>query len=106
MKVTYTDFVSSVICGELDSTLDRMIETIRCRQELLKDKQAQMLRCTIKVGDTVYFSKTCRPTYLRGVKATVRKFNPKKIVVDLFQPAGRFHKGIICPPTLLTTIAP
>jgi hypothetical protein len=106
MKYTFTDLATDIITGNLDSDLSRIVEAVRERQHEIKDKQARVLRLSLEPGATVYFVSTCHPTYLRGVKAIVRKLNPKKVVVDLLQPAGRFHKGIICPPTLLTTTKP
>lgn len=98
-----TEFSKNLNAGHFDSLLQEVSELTSHRRMVLKDKAARKLRAEFSVGDTVYFVSTCRPTYLQGVAAVVSKFNPKKIVVDLLKPAGRFHKGIICPPTLLTT---
>jgi hypothetical protein len=104
--ITTTNLLADIRDGKLDASLDEIKDLVRCRQEDIKDAEARKLRYTIKVGDTVYFTNEVRPTYLQGVPAIVRKFNPKKIVIDLLKPAGRFHKGVICPPSMLTDVKP
>ena len=102
MNITNRDIIESIISGDQDDDLSKLIEVIRTRQSDIKDKEARMLRFTLKVGDTVIFNDTCKPTYLRGEKAIVKKFRTKKIEVDLLRPRGRFYKGIGCPLSLVS----
>jgi len=100
------ELLASIKIGALDTEMDAISNAVSIRRDAIKRIKEINLRAAISEGDTVWFSMSANPSYLRGVKATVRKFNPKKIIVDLPSPVGRFHKGIICPPSLLLTEKP
>lgn len=100
------ELVASIKIGALDAEMDAIANAVSIRRDAIKRIKDINLRAALAEGDTVWFGMTVNPAYLRGQKAIVRKFNPKKIVVDLPAPIGRFSKGIICPPSILCTEKP
>ena len=95
-KITLGQVKTAIICGEFDIDLDDIRQIIQIRREVL----AGALKRSLNVRDRVTFSEECSPAYLRGRQATVVKINRDRIVVDLDSPAGRFHRGIVCPVSI------
>ena len=69
-----------------------------------KKSQSQKSFYTLKVGDKVRFLSNSRPAYLRGMEGKVVAKRQTKLVIDLDEPAGRFHRGIITPPSLIEKV--
>jgi len=102
MTITDTDVINAILGGSFDSTLDKIREAITER----KDQKASNLRFELSIGDSVYFTSTCSPAYMRGKSAKVVKINRERVIVDLDSPAGRFHKNVTCPLSIITTKKP
>lgn len=56
---------------------------------------------SLQPGDPVTIASTVRPKYLVGATGKVREKRQTKVVVDLDEPHGRFHRGVICPADML-----
>ena len=96
--------VASVVSGGSNGTVtDDQIVKIRAAFEGRKEVTKATMRASLNVGDAVWFNEKTRPAYMAGHKAIVRKINRERVVVDLDKPAGRFHRGVTVPLTLLTT---
>ena len=52
-------------------------------------------------GQAVRFVQNVNPKLLAGRDAVVVGFTESKVVVDLLQPVGRWHRGMRCTPTIL-----
>lgn len=96
----------ATICKEIvDGTVtDEQLDQIRRAIEGRKEVIAAKMRVSLVVGQTVWFNDKVRPTYMQGKPAVVRKINRERIVVDLNQPCGRFHKGVTVPLTLVSAV--
>jgi uncharacterized protein YkvS len=97
-NITIKEVRTAILSGALDADIPAIKAALEGRKEML----ATAMRSSLSVGDTVTFTDTCRPTYMRGLKATVIKINRERVVVDLLKPAGRFHKNITCPVSILS----
>lgn len=99
--MTAQEIQVAILDGELDGDIAVLIDALRDREGYL----AKRALVGIAKGDTVRFSDTIRPRYLIGLTATVRKVNPKSIVVDCpTDPAyGRFSgaQQVRCPVSLI-----
>lgn len=101
-EIKSNDLIDDLYAGKLDPYLVSLRTIIGERLDTL----AQRLKFKLTLGQSVWFNNTCRPAYMRGAEAKVRKINRERIVVDLVAPAGRFHKGITCPLSIITTEKP
>lgn len=95
----YTDFKTALHDGVFDDQLDDIIKSVQKRRA---DKAPPIW--DIEIGETVRITKSAKPKYLAGVEATVRKVNRTRIVIDLNEPRGRFHKNIAAPLSLVERI--
>lgn len=69
--------LSAIANGDLDPILDKMLDRIARRRDVV----ARLRTATIDVGDTVRFTERIRPRYLAGLTATVVKINQTTITV-------------------------
>ena len=91
--------VQSILDGAYDDIIDTIEQATATRRAALGTSKTTFE--SLKVGDRVRISPTAKPTYLRGLPATVTKKNRTRVVIDLDAPAGRFHTNITAPPSLL-----
>ena len=91
---------TAIICGELDADLDNIKTAIATRKGMLD----LALRGSLSVGDKVKFNDAVKPTYLRGMVATVVKLNRERIVIDLGARTGRFSGRITTPVSLVEKV--
>lgn len=94
----HNDFVVPVLSGQMDEYLDGMIQTIQSRKKEKAPKAWEF-----QVGDRVKVV-NCNPKYINGSMATVRKINRSKIVIDLDEPNGRFHRNITTPLSMVEKV--
>jgi hypothetical protein len=92
------DFVVPIMRGEADEYLSKMIETIKMRKSDIQPKIWEF-----QVGDRVSLINTS-PKYLNGAKATIKKVNRTKVVIDLDNKAGRFHTNISTPLSMIEKV--
>ena len=96
-NITLGQIKTAIITGELDADLDNIKTAIATRRDML----ALAFKGGLNIGDKVTFANNCRPVYMRGLKATIIKINRERVVVDLDRPAGRFHRNVTCPVSIL-----
>ncbi len=96
--MTTTEIVSAILNGEADGNLKGIVDATREREKYL----GQSLFFTLKVGDRVRL--TGGQKYLAGALATVTAKKQTKVVIDLDQPRGRFHRHISCPVSLVEKV--
>jgi len=89
----------AILNGNHDADIDAIEQAIATRRAALGTSKVTFE--SLKVGDRVRISPTAKPTYLRGLPATITKKNRTRVVIDLDAPAGRFHTNITAPPSLL-----
>jgi hypothetical protein len=94
----HNDFVVPVLSGQMDEYLDNIIQVIKIRKDQLKPSIWEF-----QVGDRVKVV-NCNPKYINGSMATVRKINRSKIVIDLDEPNGRFHRNITTPLSMVERV--
>ena len=94
MKINVLELTRAISNGELDASLSAIGSSITYRRDYLTNVK----RDGISVGDTVYFTKAVKPSYLAGIAVKVTKINRKRIVVNLSQAIGRFSAGSIRTP--------
>lgn len=100
--MTLKDVTSFILTSDLtDADFARISEAMKQARKIA----GQKLKFSLQVGDIVFLKDTAKPTYIAGAKAIVTKINREKVVIDLDKPAGRFHRNINCPLSLLTTEA-
>ena len=91
---TIAELTSAISKGLLDAELSAIATAVSYRREYL----TAVKRDGINVGDTVYFTKSVKPSYLAGIAVKVTKINRKRIVVNLERAIGRFSAGAIRTP--------
>lgn len=99
--MTGNDICSAIASGAVDADLDRILDRIVRRRDVV----ARLRTATIDVGDTVRFTERIRPKYLAGLTATVVKINQSTITVacpDTYE-YERFRgaSGVRCNLTLI-----
>jgi len=94
-----TPLAQTILDGAYDDIIDIIEQAIITRRKELGTSKVTFE--SLVVGDRVFISDTAKPTYLRGLAATVTKKNRTRVVIDLDVPAGRFHTNITAPPSLL-----
>lgn len=99
---TIPQLTNAILDGLLDANLDTIGRCVSSRREVLQSRK----RASLFVGDTVYFLPTTKPSYLAGLPAKIMKINAKRLVVDLFEPVGRFDKSIRTPLSIVTSVKP
>lgn len=97
--------LKAVIKFILDTETESDIDAIRNAIQARKQRDAIALRCSLKVGDVVWFNEKTKPRYMVGQKATVKKINRERVVVDLVQRTARFSTNVNVPLSLLSTTA-
>jgi hypothetical protein len=91
---------TAIICGELDADLENIKTAIATRKGMLD----LVMKNSLSVGDKVKFNNAVKPTYLRGMIATVVKLNRERIVIELPAAAGRFKGRITTPVSLVEKV--
>lgn len=93
-----TEIIQSVFRGDADDNLNGIIAACHDRR-----KQAGKANFhALKVGDRVRL--VGGQKYIQGAEGKVVRKNQTKLVVDLDEPRGKFHIGIVCPPELLEKV--
>ncbi len=99
-KLTFGAINTAIISGEFDSELDLITRSIKTRKEMLD----AMLKNSLKVGDKVKFNDNTKPTYMRGMVATVTQIRRERVSGKLEKPTGRFQSEIVTPVSLLVKL--
>lgn len=94
-----TEVIIAIVNGKLDDDLESLAVAI---QQRIKTK-AQIVALSLRLGDQVKFTNV-RPKYLIGNIGTIVKISPETIVVDLLEPAGRYHKNITCKADMIEKV--
>ena len=97
-EFNYKNIVNPILNGEVDETLDQIIQAVKMRKDQLKPSIWEF-----QVGDRVRLV-NANPKYLIGAMATVKKVNRTKIVIDLDSPQGRFSKNISTPLSMVEKV--
>jgi hypothetical protein len=112
----YIDIINSIVRGEVDAQLDRIIEACQNRKVLVpveaerdtgdlgvSGHQAYQFR----VGDEVRFNSSVSPHYMIGVCGRVVKVNSKSVKVMLYSSIGRFSSArpLRCPNSIISKVA-
>ncbi|SRR6266550_250350 len=96
--------LEDILTGEHDDLLAEIVSAATERRKYL----AKIEIVNINPGDTIRFLNTCKPTYLRGVTAVVKKVNGASVVVDIdLNPRyGRFSgsKNVRCPASIIEKV--
>ncbi len=100
MSITLGAVKTAIILGELDADLENIKTAIATRKGMLEGE----LRRSLNTGDKVKFTDAVKPTYLRGMVATVVKLNRERIVIDLGKGVGRFSGRITTPVSLVEKV--
>lgn len=93
------DLLTALANGEFDDDLELISAAVQRRRAANAPQAWDFLE-----GQEVRLSNKANPKYLRGAKATIRQINRTRVVIDLHTPAGRFHRGISTPPSLLERV--
>lgn len=94
--MTKDEFLKLLRSGEFDADLVQISAAVNARAKAIAPQAEDFIE-----GQTVRISNKANPKYLRGAMATVRQINRTRVVLDLQEPRGRFHKGVITPPSLI-----
>lgn len=94
----YTELLGSILSGGMDSYEKRIVEAFRSRRAALAKQQF----LSLKTGDKVRITGSQRQ--LEGATGVVARKNATRIIVDLDQPIGHWHKGLACPASILEQI--
>lgn len=92
--------IADIRRGIHDDDLDDLLLTIQARKKTIGIQNF----AEIAVGAKVRFVPTIRPTYLRGVQATVVGKKVSKLIVRLDSPVGRFRGDIRVTGSLVEPI--
>jgi hypothetical protein len=96
-KLTFGAINTAIICGELDNELDLIARGIQTRREMLNAQ----LKNSLNVGDKVRFKDNTKPTYMRGMVATIISIKRERVVVKMEKPVGRFSGSLTTPVSLI-----
>lgn len=69
--------INEILDGALDDELETILEAIRNRQVVLRQKETLRKKGEFKVGDKVKFQ-GISPKYLNGIKATIVEMSGRK----------------------------
>lgn len=93
------DFVAGIVKGDFDDSLSMIRNAVAQREQVLSPTPVVGGRGRLK---------NCRPLYLNGAPFTIKKFNPKRIVVNIdpdwlaaHPRATRWHGDVTCPVGML-----
>jgi hypothetical protein len=89
--------ISDIRRGVHDDDLDELALAIMGRKKTL----GVLNFSQFQVGDRVRFVPTIKPTYLRGVEATVVGKKVSKLIVRMDAPVGRFRGDLRVPGSLV-----
>lgn len=84
MEINYSELVTAIVTGKLDSHLPELASLIRDR----RDVAAKKLAFTIKVGDVVTLC-NIRPAHLNGQRAKVTQVNRTTVTVKFEKDADK-----------------
>jgi hypothetical protein len=90
--------IEDIKAGKFDESLDMILAAVRARKDALKPQIWEF-----QIGDRVKIV-NANPKYLNGARATIKKINRTKVVIDLDTPAGRFSRNITTPLGMLEKI--
>jgi hypothetical protein len=98
--------IAAILAGEHDNDIEAINRALNARVKAIRDLRAAEVVATLKVGDTVRFNHTIRPSYLQGLEATVVRFDRAKIVVEITDKkvASRYAGAIRCPAGVLDKV--
>lgn len=82
MTTGLSTLVGEVLDGKYDEVLDEVETAVRERHKLVRQRTAAQNRALLKRGDTVRFSDTISPQYLRGMTGTVVSKDKKRVLVQ------------------------
>lgn len=99
-KLTFGQVNTAIITGVFDTELDLINRSIKTRKDML----SAMLKNSLNIGDKVKFNDTTKPTYMRGMVATVTQIRRERVSVKLDKPTGRFQGEIVTPVSLLVKL--
>ena len=92
--------IAEIRRGQHDEDLDDLLLAIQGRKKSIGVRNFS----AIPVGSKVRFVPTIRPTYLRGMEATVVGKKVSKLIVRLDSPVGRFRGDIRVPGSLVEPV--
>lgn len=96
--ISITELLEDIINGKLDPFKVQIMDAFKIRS-----KNKDMLNLmSLKPGMRVRLI-NCQKV-LQGALGTITAINKSRVVVDLDKPAGRWHRGIQCPPGLLELV--
>jgi hypothetical protein len=99
--------VEAIARGELDDELAVLGAVINQRVRLLATARSMRTLASLRVGDRVRINHSAKPNYLHGQAGTVSGWAGQNVIVQLYQPVGRFVTGELrCPPLVLEPLAP
>lgn len=98
---TKNDVLSGITCAVTIEEIEEIINAATERRREIRQAEGATKFAQLKVGDPVFMAATVRPKYLARQRGIVREKRRTKVLVDLDKPAGRFHRGVICPPDML-----
>jgi hypothetical protein len=94
----YGDISVSIVSGEQDEHLDKIIYAIKMRRKDMAPSISEF-----QVGDRVKIV-NANPKYINGSMATIKKINRTKVVIDLDNPNGRFYTNITTPLSMIEKV--
>ena len=99
-KLTFGAVNTAIITGEFDAELDRLVQTINTRRDMLN----LQLKNSLSVGDKVRFKDNTKPTYMRGMVGTVISIKRERVGVRLEKAVGRFRGDLVTPVSLIEKV--
>jgi hypothetical protein len=99
-KLTFGAVNTAIITGDFDTNLDQLLRTIHTRKEVLN----LQFKSTLNIGDKVKFKDNTKPTYMRGMVATVISIKRERVGVRLEKAVGRFRGDLVTPVSLIEKV--
>jgi hypothetical protein len=95
----YGDITVSIVSGEQDEHLDKIIYAVKMRRKDMSPSISEF-----EVGQPIRLSSMTRPKYLAGAQGIVKKVNRTKVVIDLDKPHGKFYTNISTPLSMIEKV--
>lgn len=99
-NTSFATINTSIITGQLDAELDLITRSIKTRKDML----SAMLKNSLNIGDKVKFNDQTKPTYMRGMTATIVSIKRERVEVKMDKPTGRFTGLLTTPVSLLEKV--
>lgn len=93
----HTNLYKDILAGDYDDELNEIAKCINVRRKSLSNKKLY----SFHIGQEVRFNDSCRPRYLIGARAIIKKLNRKTVTVDLVNPTARFNQNVRVPLNLI-----